>query len=308
MTRRALTILLISFLWTTQLLATENNKANPSEGTYPEDGIFTGTKTMNLLKNPGFENKTSNWTLGKHHGGKGLFTTDTLSSIGNGRSAKIILENSTNNYNNVQLFSFIPLTSLAKYAITFKAKVEKACLVSISVSNGFDTYFEEKLLLRPDTQHYGPFIFKSKREDFFSYFSFNLGKAHATIFIDDVSIMADHTEKEFENLISKSGINISKHQSTHDKSIFISLPMLAESIIPILIYDEEDNILLSKRINEGESEITISLADTGEINNYIVKVFTPLREESFQLNFMDKQSMLTQSNSPDQITHLFTTK
>lgn len=274
-----------------QLLATEGNQPKSTENSFPDDGIFTGTKNNNLIANPGFENKTSNWTLGKHNGGVGLFTTDTSSTMSEERSALLITDNQNGDYNDLQLFTFIPLTSLTRYSISFQASVKSACLISISISNGFDTFFEEKFLLRPDTKYYGPFLFASKNDDPFVFFSINLGKTNTRILLDDVEIQTDQTEREFEHILSNSGINVYQHQTATESSIYINTPTVAINEIPILLYDEDNRIILSSRILKGESEATISLISLSNCKNCLLKVFTPERQEIFKIKFnqdMDK--------------------
>lgn len=276
-------ILIILFLPGT-ILATEGSKSERPKGSYPDEGIFTGTKNNNLILNPGFENRTSNWILGKHNGGAGLFTIDSTTSISGESSALLITENDNNDIGALYLFTNFPLTSLTSYSITFRAKVKTVCLISISFTNGFDAYFEKEILLQPDTEFYGPFTFSSKYEDLFTYFSFNLGKTNATILLDDIDIHSDQTEKEFKQIIASSGINIFQHQTDLENSIYINLPKAAVSDIPIILYDQKKNIVLSSRIIQGESEASISFKDQSE-SAFLLKIFTSTKEENFMIQF-----------------------
>ena len=110
-----------------------------------DKGIFTGATDHNLIQNPGFENKTSKWSLGKYNGGSGLFTTDTLNPIAGNQSALVITDNQGKHYYDVQLFTFFNLQKKALYSITFKAEVTSNSAISVSVSNGFETFYEAKL-------------------------------------------------------------------------------------------------------------------------------------------------------------------
>jgi hypothetical protein len=151
------------------------------------------------IKNPGFENYTSNWILGKYNGGAGLFYTDSVESISTGRSAIILTENQDQKLHDLQLFTSLDLNGQTQYRISFKAQVKKACLVSISIGNELETVFEEKIILQPGMMIYGPFIFINEVNDPFQFFAINLGKTSQKIVLDDIIIQPYEEKIDVEN-------------------------------------------------------------------------------------------------------------
>lgn len=268
-------LLLLNILFPILLFASDKDENKSPKSSYGKNGIFSQTTETNLLANPGFENKTSNWILGKHNGGSGLFSTDTLSDQPGNRYAIIIAKNKNKDFQDLQLFTSLPITEQTKYTISFEANVKTACLISISLNNGFETLFEEKFLLRPEQKFYGPFIFNSKVEDPFAYFAFNLGKSNTIIQFDEVEINADQTEKEFNSIITKSGININQKQLAAEKTLHISSPTIATSEIPIMVYDDNNNVIMATKINKGEYEAMLTFDNSTSKGEYSLKIFTP---------------------------------
>ncbi|MCG8311338.1 MAG: hypothetical protein MI975_28375 [Cytophagales bacterium] len=260
---------------------TEENKETKRTA-FPEDGIFTGRRESNLLANPGFENRTSRWTLGKVNGGIGLFTTDSVPGNANTRKAVVITKNENKNYGDVQLFTYFNLTDQTAYSIEFMAEVEKTSLISISIGNGFTTFYEKKFLLRPEVKHYGPFHFASKINEPFCFFSFNLGKTNTTILLDDVIVRADHTEREFNKVIANSGINLHYNQSDSENSVFLSLPTELSTELPIMLYDENKNLVFAKKLRRGEKEAIINLDKELDKGIYVLKLYRFDKLESFK--------------------------
>lgn len=284
---RKLTIILLSFCCTLQLLASGKTDPSPGNTDSKNDitkGIFSGTTESNIISNAGFENKTSTWSLGKYNGGTGLFSTDTLHPISGDRSAFIFTTNQQQDFNDVQLFTFFKLSNKASYSISFEADVKSACLISISVGNGFETFFEEKFLLRPDTKFYGPFNFKSTIDDPFSFFAFNLGKTNNKIRFDDIVIQADHTEREFNAVITNSGINVNLCNTKDGNSIYISSPTETASDLPVILYDDNKNVIYANKIIKGSKEANITLNNKLVKGNYQLKVFTPEKQETFSFS------------------------
>jgi len=257
----------------------ESSKSNKSSTS--DKGIFTAELPHNLIQNPGFENKTSKWALGKYNGGSGLFYTDTANTIAGRQSAIVITENNGRQYEDVQLFSFFSMVKKAQYEVSFKAKVNSVCPISISVSNGFETFYEAKFNLVPEKESYGPFVFNSKQDDSFSFFSFNLGKTNHRIILDEVKIRADHTKKEFDHLVSKSGINI--HYNKDQNHISINSPTEAQGDLPIILYDEHKNVISTHKIYKGDKEANITLSNQLDKGTYELNVFTFTKYERFKL-------------------------
>ena len=264
--------------------AREPETKESNHSAFPDDGIFTGSKEVNLLLNPDFENYTSRWTLAKHNGGVGLFTTAYQSDQLKSRCAIVMTENIGKDYTDVQLFTHLELTNQTAYLIAFSAEVYETCLISISISNGFETFYEKRFLLRPQQRYYGPFLFTSDTDDLFSFFAFNLGKTSSTIKIDDVKIQADHTKKEFNDLISKSGINIHLNRGDSTNSIFVSLPTELNEELPLLLYNEDNNVIFASKLRIGHKEATIYLDKPLDQGNYMLKLFTTGKPKTFKLS------------------------
>jgi len=276
-------ILIIAVIFNVlQLYASDKNDPNAPKSSYPDEGIFTGTREINLITNPGFENHTSKWTLGKYDGGSGLFTIDTTTIISGKQSALIHSENQDGDYHDLQLFTFLPLKHQTRYSISFQADVKTTSLISISIGNGFETLFEEKFLLRPGIKHYGPFVFNCVEDDPFSYFAFNLGKTNNKMRFDDIMIQADHTEREFNEVIANTGINVHYNTSSTENSIFISSPRETNTDLPIILYDQNNNVIFTNKLFKGYNEANIKLDKELSKGNYQLKVFTPDKIEYFR--------------------------
>lgn len=282
--KKRLLFILISICHTFLSIASDKKESSSNDKdpkNYPTNGIFTEAKESNLIANPGFENLTNNWILGKYNGGAGRFISDSNKSIVGQRSAFVHTTNQNQDYNDVQLFTFLPLIKQAQYSISFMANVQSTCLISISLSNGFETIFEEKLLLRSDIKQYGPFVFKSDTDDPFSFFSFNLGKTSNKIWFDDIVVRADYTDKEFNELLANSGINVNYITINEENSIYISSPTTSTAEMPIILYDDNNSVIFANKIRYGEYEATIKLNNKLDKGNYTLKVFTPTKLESF---------------------------
>lgn len=279
---KKLILLLITIATLLQTYARDKNDPNAPKSNYPDEGIFTGTREINLIANPGFENHTSKWTLGKYNGGSGLFTIDTVNIISGKQTALIQSDNQQGDYHDLQLFTFLPLAHQTRYSISFQADVKTACLISISIGNGFETLFEEKFLLRPGIKQYGPFVYNCVEDDPFSYFAFNLGKTNNKMRFDDITIQADHTEREFNEVIAKTGINVHYNTSSKENSIFISSPRETSTDLPIILYDQDNNVIFTNKLFKGYNEANIKLNNELSKGNYQLKVFTPDKIESFR--------------------------
>ena len=274
--------ILIAFCSITQAFSTSHTKPNSTNSNPDhrnEKDIFSGTHEINLINNPGFENKTSKWSLGKYNGGSGLFTADSINPLNGNHSALVVTANNGKQYNDVQLFTFFNLQKQSEYHIAFTASVQSTCEVSISVSNGFENFFETKLILRPDKKLYGPFSFTSKEDNLFSYFSFNLGKTNAAIHLDDVVVLAKPVIREFEQLITTSGINILFNKNKN--MLCVSSPSVAKIDIPILLFDANYNVIITDKITEGQNEANITLNNDLTKGKYMIKVFTSKEHETF---------------------------
>ena len=283
---KKLTIILVILCSIFHVHASDDNETTGNRlksSTFPEDGIFSGLRETNVLINPGFENHTSRWILAKVNGGIGVFTTDSIQRISESRSAVVITENTNHDFQDVQLFSHFDLTEKAIYSIKFSAEVKKTCLISITVGNSFDTFYEKKLLLRPETKQYGPFYFSSEVSDPFSFFAFNLGKTKAKIILDDVVIQADHTQREFDNVITRSGINVHLSRSNSENSIFITLPMELSADLPVLLYDEDNKLIFARKIRKGEKEEIIILDESLDRGHYFLKLYGLYNLESYKI-------------------------
>jgi len=182
--------------------ALEDNQPNPKtkqHASIEKKGNNLQADQKNHIKNPGFENYTSNWILGKYNGGAGLFYTDSVESISTGRSAIILTENQDQELQDLQLFTALHLNEQTQYHISFKAQVKKTCLVSISIGNELETVFEEKIILRPGMVDYGPFIYFNEVSDPFQFFAINLGKTSQMIVLDDIIIQPYEEHNDVEN-------------------------------------------------------------------------------------------------------------
>lgn len=278
-----LTGLIPIYLFAQYPIENEGVIERPSQ--HDKSGIFYFAHTENLLQNPDFENGTSYWTLGKYNGGSATFYTDSISDAFSGRQAVVQTKGSFNKeFDDIQLFSFIEISKNTIYTISFQASVKTACLISISLSNGVDTFFDEKLLLRPEQTIYGPFSFKSITDESFSFFSFNLGRTNATMVFDDVAITADDTEKQFEQIVSNAGINI--HQVSQGKELYIQLPTAAKADYPVIFINEKGKTLRTAKIHEGAQELFLKLDNQLQMGNYVVQVFAP--EKTHAYNFQVK--------------------
>lgn len=278
-----LAFLIVFLLTNLNLFATEPSESgNKPVNHYNEDGIFYAAEKQNLLKNGDFEIGTSYWTLGKYNGGTATFYTDSIDNPFTGNQAKIQSSGSfTKDYMDIQLFSFLGITKNTIYHITFKASVSSECLISASFGNGIDTFFEEKMLLRPEETNYGPFVFKGNVDEEFSFFSFNLGRTNSTISFDDIVITADNTEKQFSDILANSGINI--ETLSNGKELYIHLPTSAKIDYPIIFINEQHKTVGTSRIREGSQELFLNLQNNLKTGTYTMKVFTP--EKMLAYNF-----------------------
>jgi hypothetical protein len=277
-----LTILLLTFVCSLPSFATDPTEKKASQ--HNEGGIFYSADQQNLLKNPDFSNSTSCWTLGKFNGGNATFFTDSLQNPLSGPQAIVVSGGSfTDAYEDIQLFSSIEISQNTIYSITFEAFVKKASLISISVGNGMDAFYDEKLLLRPEQTIYGPFTFKSGTDEAFAFFSFNLGRTNATLGFDNVSITADNTEKQFQEIVTNTGINI--HPVGH-KELYIQLPTVAKTDYPVICVNGNGKAVRTDKIREGSQELFFRFDENLQAGNYTIKVFAP--EKTVAYNFQVK--------------------
>lgn len=261
---------------------TENIAPKEQPAQHDKEGIFYLGQSANLLQNPDFDNGTSYWTLGKYNGGSATFYTDSTSDMFTGRQAVIQSSGSFNNeFEDIQLFSFLQISKNTIYSITFQASVKTASLVSISLSDGIDAFFEEKLLLRPEQTFYGPFTYKSNTDEPFAFFSFNLGRTNATMIFDDVTLLADDTEKQFEQIVANAGINI--HPVREGKELYIQLPTAAKADYPVLFINEKGKTLRTAKINEGTHELFLKLDGQLQMGNYVVQVFAQEKTHAYNI-------------------------
>jgi hypothetical protein len=281
--RIKLAFLIVILFTITNLFATDPSEAgNKRINQYDEDGIFYAAEKQNLLKNGDFENGTSYWTLGKYNGGTATFYTDSTNNPFSGNQASIQSFGSfTKDYADIQLFSFMEISENTIYHVTFKASVSSECLISASFGNGIDTFFEEKLLLRPEETHYGPFVFKGNVDEAFGFFALNLGRTSTTISFDDIVVTADNTEKQFMDILANSGINI--ETLNHGKELFIHLPTSAKSDYPVIFINEQGKTVGTARIREGSQELFFNLKNNLKAGVYTMKVFIP--EKTLAYNF-----------------------
>jgi len=250
---------------------------------YAEDGIFYAAENKNILANPDFENGTSYWTLGKYNGATATFTADSISTEFNGKQAVIHTGGSLEmDYSDIQFFSFMEVSSNTIYNISFSASVKKTTLISVSIGNGIDIFYEEKLLLRPEKKHYGPFTFKADLDELFAFFALNLGRTNTKITVDEVLITADHTEKKFNEIIANSGINIEHIPNSNE--LYIQLPTSAKDDYPIIFTNEKGKTVKTDKIRTGSQELFINLQSSFERGNYIMKVFAADKTMSYSLS------------------------
>jgi len=276
--KKWLTTLLLLIGLIKPINATDKNDPNSEKtttNTYPEHGIFTGEQKSNLISNAGFENRTSSWTLGKFNGGTGLFTTDTIHQISGEQSALVITENTTQDYTDVQLFTFFQISGQTRYSISFQAEVANTNLVSLTVGNGFETFFEEKFLLRPEQKLYGPFNFKSSKDDQFTFLAFNLGKTKGELRFDDVVIQADYTDKKFNQILANTGINLWPVDKYRE--FYLQLPTVATEDYPVVFLNEHGKTVKMDKISQGIQEKQFYLNENFEKGSYTLKVFTPYK-------------------------------
>ena len=138
---RLMLIFLVTICCTATLASNGKEPTSSSRSSHEEKSIFLGAQDANLIKNPDFENRTSSWLLGKYNGGSALLTTDTIQPINGKQSALVITDNKGHQYSDIQLFTFFELRHKSSYDIYFEAEAEKASEVSITVSNGFETFY-----------------------------------------------------------------------------------------------------------------------------------------------------------------------
>ena len=261
-----------------QVFASDKNDPatkTANSSSHDNRGIFSHDDKSNLISNSGFEKFTSGWMLGKYNGGSGFFTTDSINAISGKQSGVVLTENQKQDLSDVQLFSFLEISKNTLYAFSFKASVQKTCLISISVSNGVEIFYEEKLLLQPEKKDYGPYIFQSEIDEPFSFFAFNLGKTNREIRLDEVVIQTDITEFDINKKITDTGINLGQKKAL--KTLHINLPKASEGEYPLVVMDEKGNTIAIDNIGKGEQKIHFTLNSDFEEGQYVLKIFTPSR-------------------------------
>lgn len=273
----ALSLVRISF-------ASEPTEPTKGKGEGDDKAIFPDKKKTNLISNPGFENKTSHWVLGKINGGAGQFTTDTVKAISGRRSAVVHTLNKDREMKDLALFTFIPLEKGVSYTFSFQADPKKACLISVSFDNGDDFYFMEEIWLRPGLRTYGPYTFTAIDDDIFNRLSFNLGKTNTEIRLDEVYVNSEYTEKQIEEPLTNNGIHLEYLRDTEFNSIHVSIPEKPGQDIPLLIYDENNNVIYADKISKQSNEATIALKRNLHIGDYRLDVYLTSRKESIDLH------------------------
>lgn len=245
--------------------------------------IFKVTESSNLLPNPAFNDGTSYWMLGKYEGGKGKLCVGYLTAGKDDPSALVVTENNIESpFMNVQLFNALSLQKDVNYSIMFSARVTKASLISIRLSNGTETFFEEVLLLTPEQDTYGPFEYNCTTDESLAFFSINLGKTSGNLYFDNVLVLEDKTEKLFNEILAKSGVNI--HQPEGQEELFIQLPACAEDDLPLLIVGPRDRIVKTMHISKGSQETSIDFSEYTTPGHYLVQVITPFKTLAWNFN------------------------
>jgi hypothetical protein len=214
--------------------------------------------------------------LGKYGGGKGKLCIVDSTAGQDDPAALVVTENTIESpFSNVQLFNAISLQKDVTYSITFSATVAKASLISVSLGNGVNSFFEEVLLLRPGQETYGPFDYRCTVDELLAFFSINLGKTSGTMYFDDVLVIQDNSEKLFNEILAKSGVNI--HRPEGYDELFIQLPACAEDDLPLLIIGPRGRIVKTMQISKGSQETSIDFSEYTTPGHYLVQVITPFK-------------------------------
>jgi len=266
------------------LLANDPNKPGRKySGKYDEDGIFYSAVQQNLIANHQFEASANHWTLGKYDGVSATFSIDTTNNLLNAHHALInITGTPANEAQDIQLMSFMELSKNTNYQIFFDAFVPYKTTISISFSNGNSNFFERSITLDPLQQHYGPYDFKSDHEDYFTYFAFNLGNANGEVRLDNVEVFADNTNKEFDQIVANSGINIKMLSGSQE--LYISLPSIARNDYPMILYDASGISVIINKIREGSLEHILPIQAHLQAGEYILKIFSPEKTFAHKLH------------------------
>ena len=237
-------------------------------------GIFQSGESRNLLENSSFDEGTSHWMLGKFDGGSGKLLIDTTMKVMKSQAALVITANDIEcEASNVRLFNILTLKKNVEYSIMFEAVAEKASIISISFVAGNETIFEEVILLNQNQRIYGPFNYRSPVDVDMGIFSFNLGKTSGKLYFDDVSILEDNSENLFNEIVTKSGVNI--YQINERNEVFIQLPSSAADDFIVMVVGPGGRLVKSMRILKGIQEATLDFSEFTQKGTYKVKVITP---------------------------------
>jgi hypothetical protein len=265
-----LSLILVTFV-VFRSLASEptGNKSN-------EDGIFSLGIGANLLPNADFERGTTSWMLGKNQGGQGKIMADTTRKVFSSKSVFISTANDIDQeLSDVQLFTMVKLKKNASYSVSFQAVTTSACIVSVSLTSGGVTYFEEVMILSAGNKTYGPFEFNCPTDDEFAVFAINLGKTCNQVWFDNVALYEDDTKNRFNEIIARGGINIILPEKLNE--LYIQLYSAAAEDLPVFITDQRGRIVKTSRIAKGIQEATMAIPENIAPGNYQVKIITPAR-------------------------------
>lgn len=274
-----LAILFISFFCNAEILPEELLE----EGTATTSGQLTGRRIFqsqrsdNLILNSDFNALTNHWVLAKSNGARAKLTVDSSNNVSDGNTAHLIIEEGTNDKNNIQLIQNFKTQRLTRYTISFRARVTAAKEISIIVANDFESYWNQTIVLQPSDTSYGPFIFESQIADHTAFLSFASGGNDIDICFDSIAVFADDTQKDFERIISNSGINILSHPER--QLVYIEMPFPFTQEVPIVIIDPDGQTLYSGEIGEGHQSELIDLKGLKTpFEDLLIELFLPERK------------------------------
>jgi hypothetical protein len=119
-------------------------------------------------------------------------------------------------------------------------------------------------------------------DELLAFFIINLGKTSGTLYFDDVLVLEDKSEKLFNEILAKSGVNIHRPEG-HDE-LFIQLPASAEEDLPLLIVGPHGRIVKTIYISKGSQETSIDFSEYTTPGHYLIQVITPFKTLAWNFN------------------------
>lgn len=146
----------------------------------------------NLVKNPEFDNGTTDWYWTQSGSGNGSIAAVTGQNMSGNNALKATLSNGGSYPWNTQINQTLPITSGKNYTISFMAKADTSRTANVMIQQDslpYAAYWSQDINLTTSAQTY-TYTFDCNSTDSVAVLRFNIGGNNSAVYIDRVVITA----------------------------------------------------------------------------------------------------------------------